>query len=57
VENLGLGISLWDEPRPPWPEIALGAAVLKFAGIAIGVIYSASGPLARLGGGRPSGRA
>ena len=22
VENLGLGISLWDEPASPWPQVA-----------------------------------
>ena len=27
VENLGLGISLWDEPMTPWPQIALVAAL------------------------------
>jgi hypothetical protein len=33
VENLGLAISLWDEPMTPWPQVSLVAALLKFAGI------------------------
>jgi hypothetical protein len=48
VENLGLGISLWDEPMSPWPEVALVAAVLKFAAIAGALAYALSGIVARL---------
>jgi hypothetical protein len=46
VENLGLGISLWDEPASPWPEVAAIAAVLKFTAIAITLAYSLSGLVA-----------
>ena len=46
VENLGLGISLWDEPASPWPQLALVAAVLKFSAIAVALLYSLSGAVA-----------
>ena len=46
VENLGLGISLWDEPASPWPQVALIAAVVKFTGIAIALLYALSGAVA-----------
>jgi hypothetical protein len=42
VENLGLGISLWDEPASPWPQVSLAAAVLKFTAIALTLLYSLS---------------
>jgi hypothetical protein len=47
VENLGLGISLWDEPASPWPQVALVAAVLKFAAIWLTLLYALTGALAR----------
>lgn len=47
VENLGLGISLWDEPASPWPQLALVAAVLKFVCIALALLYALSGMAAR----------
>ncbi len=47
VENLGLGISLWDEPASPWPQVALVAAVLKFACIYLSLAYAVSGTAAR----------
>ena len=43
VENLGLGISLWDEPMAPWPQVALVAALGKFAGIYTSLLYALSG--------------
>jgi hypothetical protein len=48
VENLGLGISLWDEPASPWPQIAWVAAVLKFTGIYSSLLYALSGVIAAL---------
>jgi hypothetical protein len=46
VENLGLGISLWDEPMTPWPQVALVAALGKFAGIYTSLLYALSGIVA-----------
>jgi hypothetical protein len=48
VENLGLGISLWDEPASPWPQLAFVAAVLKFAAIYSALLYALSGAIAAL---------
>lgn len=48
VENVGLAISLWDEPVSPWPQIAAAAASIKFAGIAAALLYALSGPVAAL---------
>jgi subtilisin family serine protease len=42
VENLGLGISLWDEPASPWPQVSAVAAVIKFTAIAVTLLYSLS---------------
>jgi hypothetical protein len=49
VENLGLGVSLWDAPASPWPQLAAGAAVLKFTAIALALVYALSGPVAVAG--------
>ena len=46
VENLGLGISLWDEPMTPWPQVALVAALGKFAGIYTSLLYALTGVVA-----------
>jgi hypothetical protein len=46
VENLGLGISLWGDPASPWPQVALVAALLKFAGIYSALLYALSGIVA-----------
>jgi hypothetical protein len=46
VENLGLGISLWDEPMTPWPQVALVAALAKFAGIYTSLLYGLTGLVA-----------
>ena len=43
VENLALGVSLWDEPAEPWPQVAFVAAVLKFTGIYVSLLYALSG--------------
>ena len=43
VENLGLGVSLWNEAASPWPQLALAAAVLKFAAIGLALLYALSG--------------
>jgi hypothetical protein len=46
VENLGLGISLWDAPASPWPQLALAAGLAKFAGIWVSLLYALSGLIA-----------
>jgi hypothetical protein len=46
VENLSLGISLWDEPMTPWPQVALVAALCKFAGIYTSLLYALTGIVA-----------
>jgi hypothetical protein len=46
VENFGLAISLWDAPASPWPELAFGAAVLKFGASGTALLYALSGPIA-----------
>jgi hypothetical protein len=48
VENLGLDISLWDEPATPWPQVSSVAALLKFAAIYIAFLYALSGAIAAL---------
>ncbi len=40
VENLGLAVSLWGDPASPWPQLAYAAAVLKFAAIALALVYA-----------------
>jgi hypothetical protein len=47
IENLGLGISLWDEPASPWPQISYVAAVLKFTASTSALVYALSGLVAR----------
>jgi hypothetical protein len=48
VENLGLDISLWDEPAAPWPQVAFVAAILKFTAIYASLLYAVSGLAAAL---------
>jgi hypothetical protein len=48
LENVGLAFSLWGEPAAPWPQLAYGAAMLKFAAIAIALAYGLSGVAAAL---------
>ena len=43
VENVGLTVTLLDEPASPWPQISLAAAIAKFAGIAVAVLYLLTG--------------
>ena len=40
VENLGLAVSLWGDPASPWPQLAFAAAVLKFAGSALALLFA-----------------
>ena len=46
VENLGLMISLWDEPMSPWPEISKAAAIVKFACLYAALAYALTGAVA-----------
>jgi hypothetical protein len=46
IENVGLDISLWDEPMAPWPQVARVAAIAKFAGIYTSLLYALSGLVA-----------
>ena len=48
VENLGLAVSLWDEPASPWPQVAFVAAVLKFTATTVALVYALSGLVAAL---------
>ena len=48
VENAGLAVSLWDEPVSPWPQVAAGAASLKFAAIGLTLLYALSSALASI---------
>ena len=48
VENVGLAVSLWDEPASPWPEIARVAAILKFATSYAALLYALTGLVAAL---------
>jgi hypothetical protein len=43
TENVALAVSLLDEPTSPWPAIALGAAIPKFAGAWAGLLYALTG--------------
>jgi hypothetical protein len=43
VENLGLTVSLLGEPASPWPQLAFAAAALKFATIALALLFALSG--------------
>jgi len=46
VENIGLDISLWDEPASPWPQLSYVAALLKFAASYLALLYALSGIIA-----------
>jgi hypothetical protein len=59
TENVALGVMLLDEPASPWPAVALGAAIPKFAGAWAGLLYALLGGGAALvgrarGGNRPT---
>ena len=60
VENLGLAVSLWEEPMTPWPQVAKVAALAKFGCLYAALAYALSGIAAWLlsmSGNRPvSGR-
>jgi hypothetical protein len=43
VENVGLMITLWDEPHSPWPQISKAAAIVKFTGIYASLAYALTG--------------
>jgi hypothetical protein len=43
VENIALATALLGEPTAPWPQIAFGAAALKFACIAAALVYVLAG--------------
>jgi hypothetical protein len=47
IENVGLGISLWNEPASPWPQISYVAALLKFTASTAALLYALSGLIAR----------
>jgi hypothetical protein len=51
IEDIALGVSLLDEPASPWPEIALGASIPKFAGAGAALLFLllSAYPLARRG--------
>jgi hypothetical protein len=48
VENVGLAVSLWDEPTSPWPQISYVAAVLKFATSYAALAYALTGIIGSL---------
>jgi hypothetical protein len=52
VENVGLMVSLWGDPASPWPQLALGAAVLKFTASSLALLFGLSGAIAWLLGRR-----
>jgi len=45
LENIGLAVSLWGEPASPWPQVAFGAAVLKFGASGLALVFAVSGLL------------
>jgi hypothetical protein len=49
IEDIALAVILLNAPTSPWPQIALAAAIPKFAGVATGLIYAIAGGLAALG--------
>jgi hypothetical protein len=57
TENVALAVSLLDGPTSPWPSLALGAAIPKFAGAWAGLLYAlAGGTVALVGRMRRRGR-
>ena len=46
VENVGLDISLWDQPKDPWPRISQIAAYGKFICIYAALAYALTGIVA-----------
>jgi hypothetical protein len=43
VENIALAAILLDEPASPWSAVALGAAIPKFAGTWVALLYALGG--------------
>jgi hypothetical protein len=43
IENIALATVLLDEPRSPWPAVALGAAIPKFVGSWVALLYALAG--------------
>jgi hypothetical protein len=50
IENAALAVVIRDEPAAPWPQLALAAAIPKFAGTTIGLLYALIGAAAVLTG-------
>jgi hypothetical protein len=50
VENIALATILLDEPASPWPAVALGAAIPKFAGTWAALLYALAGGAVSLAG-------
>lgn len=48
VEDIALAVILLDGPASPWPQVALAAAIPKFAGTGAGLIYAIAGGLGSL---------
>jgi hypothetical protein len=48
IENIGIAVTLLDEPMSPWPAISLGAAIPKFAGSTIALLYGLAGGVVTL---------
>ena len=47
IENVALTVSLLGGVRAPWPLVAWACASLKFALLALGLLYAVSGAVAR----------
>ncbi len=53
VEDAALGVSLLDRVQAPFPQLALGAAIIKFGCVGLSSVYAASGGVAYLWSRRP----
>jgi hypothetical protein len=56
TENIALATILLDEPSSPWPTVALVAAIPKFAGSTVALLYALAGGAVALAR-RPQGGA
>jgi hypothetical protein len=54
VENIALAVVILDDPAAPWPQIALAAAIPKFAGTTIALLYALVGGAPALIARRPA---
>jgi hypothetical protein len=52
IENLALAVVILDGPSSPWPQLAFGAAIPKFAGTAAALVYALAGGATLVGRGR-----